>query len=77
MSIPQGSCYGGGASRARFGSQPREEALPTEEELKELEADIRRKLEALDAAGGEADSAVPSAERARAARVEAISGRNP
>ena len=54
MSIPQGSCYGGGASRARFGSQPREEALPTEEELKELEADILRKLEALDAAGGEA-----------------------
>ena len=73
----QGKCFGGGASRARFGSQPRGEALPTAEELRELEADIRGELDALNAERGDRESVVANMDRARAARVATMSELNP
>jgi hypothetical protein len=45
--VPQSGCCGGGTSRARFANQPRDEALPTVEELRALEADIVAELDTL------------------------------
>ena len=70
-------------SRARFSNQPGGEALPTEDELSALEMDPLQEPDTLvgDARGDHGstmdEETQRSAESARTARVENMSGANP
>ena len=79
--LQRGCC--GGASRACFDNQPRDEALPTVDELKALEAEILEELETLNVASSDPKSAktattivAADAEGERRARLQtmALSG---